>query len=115
MAQLSLDLRIARWCLEAVRHATDATIGAHPSIEALAPLGQWGDARLKELVRRKAEEVRDAIEVFQRDIPLLINEDLAQPRFRSTTPRRQLAALLPTRPQERVDVLFQQVMCLNTT
>lgn len=48
-------------------------------VQALAPFGEWGNPWLKELVGGEAEEIGNAVEVFQRDFAFSVREDLRQP------------------------------------
>jgi len=90
----------------------DAAICARASCLA-ATFCQRRDAWLQELIRRNSEEIRNAVEVFERDAARVRVEDVADPGFGLATPLREVALALVTGAQQGFDVLLQEQVGLH--
>jgi hypothetical protein len=60
------------------------------------------------LIRRDAEEIRDAIQIPDREHAPRFFEDFTDPTLAFIAPLCQVFSILPPRAQERIDVLFDE-------
>lgn len=72
------------------------------------PLEHQSNPRTEQLVNRDAEEVRDGVEVVERN-PALSGEDLACPGGFVAAEEGHIRGTDPARPEQRFDVLDQQI------
>lgn len=88
---------------------TDPPLGSFASIAAAATFRERGNPRLKELIRRQAEEIGDLVEVIDAHLAVAV-EDFVNPRFAVSQAEREGRCVLISQPEERLDILADNVI-----
>lgn len=82
----------------------DAPVTAGASVDTAATVGEFGDARLEQLIGRQAEEIRNAVEVLDLH-GAFGGQDLTEPHRAASAPVTQVLLVLMAGPQEGANIL----------